>query len=625
MAGIFEEVQMREDIFANNPQALQQRYAQTQELVDLLSLQRVSNLQQAAKNQITAAMQTKPGTRVEQLEQEVLSGARSEVLAELAPGIQQKGQRSMQRQAMMGQQPMRQPMQGMAGIPATNMNGMADGGIVGYAEGELVQEQPSLLQKAKQGLGQSMMGIGSNMQESDQIIRNAMPFITQMLGKGPALTEQERAELKATVEQDPGLIGIFGKQLENLGIYVKDMAGGGIVSFVKGGETGFPDLNKDGEVTQADILMGRGVVGKQEGGIVSFAQGDPVVDPENRLLDLSELVGVTEEDPISVPEAEGRLGDELGAAIESGASSVLDYIKENPVDAASLGLMAVPGGVLARSGLAALSKIPAIRNAVTGAGRLAQKAVTKPRMSGYGSAIRGPKGKFMSAKDAKAAGLRLNRQFDPLRTMGVTGAALGLGNSLLGGDDTEIEEVQDTTVEEIIRKTPPPPPPPKKSGLAGANIDFDMLRQQGAAAAGGTTTGQSLALAGAATGAEQARRETVAEKRRSDQERNAIYAEQVAATLAAGNQRRQAELIKAFTAYMETSNAAQQQLDAASLATLDGLNYDDLPESTQNQYVRQAALNFVQQAAGLGNVAGGIQETPELVAALAKYSGNPRQ
>lgn len=616
MAGIFEEVQMREDAYANNPQALQQRYAQSQQLVDLLALQKVNNEQQAAARNIQAQMETNPSTVKDQLGLQALSGARSEIVSELAPGIRQRGQQMQQMAA-------RQSM-GMPSMNASNMQRMADGGIVGYAE-------PSLLQKAKQGLGQSMMGIGSNMQESDQIIREAMPFITQMLGKGPALTKQERAELKATVEQDPGLIGIFGKQLENLGIYVKDMAGGGIVSFVKGGETGFPDLNKDGEVTQADILMGRGVVNKQQGGIVSFAQGDPVVDPENRLLDLSELVGVTEEDPISVPEAEGRLGDELGAAIEAGASNVLDYVKENPVDAASLGLMFIPGVGLAGRGLAALSRIPAVRNAAIGAGRLAQKAVTKPRMSGYGSAVRGPKGKFMSAKDAKAAGLRLNRQFDPLRTMGVAGVGLNLGNRLLGGDDTETEEVKDT-VEEIIRKTPPPPPPPKKSGLAGANIDFDMLRQQGAAAAGGTTTGQSLALAGAATGEEQARREQVAEKRRADQERNAIYAEQVAATLAAGNQRRQSDLIKAFTSYMDTSNAAQQQLDAASLATLDGLNYDDLPESTQRQYVQQAALNFVQQAAGLGNVAslGSVEAeitdlAPSALAGIAKYSGNPRQ
>jgi len=31
----------------------------------------------------------------------------------------------------------------------------------------------------------------------------------------------------------------------------------------KGGKS-FPDLNKDGKITQADILMGRGVVGKKK-------------------------------------------------------------------------------------------------------------------------------------------------------------------------------------------------------------------------------------------------------------------------------------------------------------------------------------------------------------------------
>ena len=39
----------------------------------------------------------------------------------------------------------------------------------------------------------------------------------------------------------------------------------------KGGKS-FPDLNKDGKITQADILMGRGVVGKKKmmyGGMMS--------------------------------------------------------------------------------------------------------------------------------------------------------------------------------------------------------------------------------------------------------------------------------------------------------------------------------------------------------------------
>ena len=39
--------------------------------------------------------------------------------------------------------------------------------------------------------------------------------------------------------------------------------------FAKGGAA-FPDLNKDGEITQADILMGRGVELKQEGGIAGM-------------------------------------------------------------------------------------------------------------------------------------------------------------------------------------------------------------------------------------------------------------------------------------------------------------------------------------------------------------------
>lgn len=40
--------------------------------------------------------------------------------------------------------------------------------------------------------------------------------------------------------------------------------------FAKGGAAGFPDLNKDGSITQADILMGRGVKFMQDGGIASM-------------------------------------------------------------------------------------------------------------------------------------------------------------------------------------------------------------------------------------------------------------------------------------------------------------------------------------------------------------------
>ena len=83
---------------------------------------------------------------------------------------------------------------------------------------------------------------------------------------------------------------------------------------------------------------------------------------------------------------------------------------------------------------------------------------------------------------------------------------------------------------------------------------------------------------GAATGAELARREQVTEKRRADEERNTIYAGQVAATLAAGNQRRQSDLIKAYQDYLAPDNSIRADSDAANLAAVDGINFEDLNE-----------------------------------------------
>ena len=55
--------------------------------------------------------------------------------------------------------------------------------------------------------------------------------------------------------------------------------------FAKGGAA-FPDLNKDGEITQADILMGRGVEFKQEGGIAGMMQAPaPAPAPAPEQLD----------------------------------------------------------------------------------------------------------------------------------------------------------------------------------------------------------------------------------------------------------------------------------------------------------------------------------------------------
>lgn len=132
MNNIDSQINDRINTYAGNPQALQQRYAQTQELVDLLALQKMKNDRAAATNAVQGAMQTDTNTYKGQLEQEAMQGARSDVMRSMGPGIQQQGQRmaQMQNRAAVGM-----PTTGLPAQPAPNMRGMAMGGIVGYQQG----------------------------------------------------------------------------------------------------------------------------------------------------------------------------------------------------------------------------------------------------------------------------------------------------------------------------------------------------------------------------------------------------------------------------------------------------------------------------------------------------------
>ena len=132
MAGIDAQIAQR---MALGPQALQQRYAQTQQLVDLLALQKLSKDKADAAKAIQAQMQTNPASVKDQLEQQLVAAEKQEVgrdIASMIPGVQQQG-----RQMAMAQQ--RPPMpQGQGGLPqlaSPNMASMAGGGIVAFQEG----------------------------------------------------------------------------------------------------------------------------------------------------------------------------------------------------------------------------------------------------------------------------------------------------------------------------------------------------------------------------------------------------------------------------------------------------------------------------------------------------------
>jgi hypothetical protein len=113
-------------------------------------------LQQEAKDRAAQARQDAMNPQPAVPEGSVVQQLESALFNRMAPGVMQQGQRSAQQPMRQGQAPMqqrppinataptpqqmgRQLAQGLSGVPAPNMQGMADGGIVGYAKGDMVE------------------------------------------------------------------------------------------------------------------------------------------------------------------------------------------------------------------------------------------------------------------------------------------------------------------------------------------------------------------------------------------------------------------------------------------------------------------------------------------------------
>jgi hypothetical protein len=87
--------------------------------------------------------------------------------------------------------------------------------------------------------------------------------------------------------------------------------------FAKGGAAGFPDMNKDGDITQADILMGRGVDLKkmQMGGEPTMAPPAGIAGLEQAPADpgsAMEGMGVGEVDQGTVEQMLSEVAPEIG-------------------------------------------------------------------------------------------------------------------------------------------------------------------------------------------------------------------------------------------------------------------------------------------------------------------------
>ena len=105
-------------------QELMQRQSVDPQLVYALALQEKQKMEAAKERQAAMGMETSQGTEIERMEADLASRR--------APGVQMAAQRSM---------PQPQMSQGIAGVPSPNMGaiGRAQGGIIGYAKGDMVE------------------------------------------------------------------------------------------------------------------------------------------------------------------------------------------------------------------------------------------------------------------------------------------------------------------------------------------------------------------------------------------------------------------------------------------------------------------------------------------------------
>jgi len=136
--GIQGEIDSRIDAYRGNPQQLQQKYAMKQELLDLLALQKIKSEKEAAARDMQLKMaqqqaaQGQPPTVKDQREQEVMNMTKQEL-------AQQVGGLARQKQAMDQRRLQQMLGSGVATLPAPGMARMAGGGIVAFAEGDLVE------------------------------------------------------------------------------------------------------------------------------------------------------------------------------------------------------------------------------------------------------------------------------------------------------------------------------------------------------------------------------------------------------------------------------------------------------------------------------------------------------
>ena len=228
--GIVEMIQRKKDAYQGNPQALQQRYQQNKQLTDLLALQQLKTEKEAAARDIQLKMQQNPQTIAQQREQQVLGLIKQEqgrnlgkVTEQVGGVLGQRRKESMQRRKRMGM--------AQGGIVGFQSGEMVDGQNVVVAEEQLdkgfidyVRENPEVLEALATGLmfvpGLGLVAGGARIAGLAGRILPKIGKITERLRKqdtAPSVTRMKRgaAERRRQTEEDGPVEP--GKQLMEVG------------------------------------------------------------------------------------------------------------------------------------------------------------------------------------------------------------------------------------------------------------------------------------------------------------------------------------------------------------------------------------------------------------------------
>lgn len=149
--------------------------------------------------------------------------------------------------------------------------------------------------------------IENMMKEYEMAARNGEDKRAQMIADRINILEVKKTNMKS-------MLGESGKTMPNMGRQM--MAGGG---------TPFPDLTGDGQVTQADILKGRGV----------YATGGEAIGDELEGMEMSEEQAMAE---VGVAEKEMQMIQQLVAVVQKliaegiSEKDLIAFLKEQGLD-----------------------------------------------------------------------------------------------------------------------------------------------------------------------------------------------------------------------------------------------------------------------------------------------------